>query len=74
MELDIQEALNDWRTINSDQRRWARFDALQSRNERVVHVEWGVVHSDGSKECAIQTICYSLRKDGTVAVTKHTHF
>lgn len=75
---DIQEALNDWRAINSpdlhgDKRRWATFEALQFEHERVVTVRWGHILSGNFKERAIQTISYSLRKDGTIAVTRHTH-
>jgi len=70
---DIQEALLDWYFINQDPRKWATFDAVQFKHERQVHVEWGVIHSNGMKEIAIQTIHYALRKDGTVATIRRTH-
>jgi hypothetical protein len=70
---DIQMALNAWREINADPRRWAKLDMLQFEHERVVNVIWGVIHTNGFKECAIQTIQYRLQPDGTVHDVKYTH-
>ena len=72
--LDIQKGLNDFRTINADPRKWATFEALQFEHERIVRVTWGVVHSNGYKECALQTITFFLEKDGEVREYSHTHF
>lgn len=72
--LDIEKALSDWRTINADPRKWATFEAIQFDNERVVRVTWGVIHSDGTKEIALQTITFFLEKDGKVREYSHTHF
>jgi hypothetical protein len=72
--LDIQKALSDWRTINADPRKWATFEAVQFGHERVVRVTWGVIHSNGYKECAIQTITFFLGISGDVHEYSHTHF
>lgn len=73
MQSDIRAALNDWRSINSDNHKWATFHARQFLNTRIVRVEWGVIHSNGYREIAIQTLHYTLMKDGRVAVTRTTH-
>jgi hypothetical protein len=70
---DVQKALDAWREINADPRKWAVFEAIQFELERVVNVKWGVIHSNGFKECAIQTIQYRLQPDGTVYDVKYTH-
>lgn len=70
---DIEQALEIWRKINSSVKTWARFDAMQFEHERVVNVIWGMIHSDGSHECAIQTIRFTLQSDGSVYVSRHTH-
>jgi hypothetical protein len=72
--LDIQKGLNDWRTINLDPHKWATFEAIQFVHERVVRVSWGIIHSNGLKEMALQTITFFLEKDGEVREYAHTHF
>ena len=70
---DIKQALHDWRRLNSSPRTWATFEALQFANERVVRVNTGTIHTDGTKEIAIATFTYMLKKDGSVSVVKSTH-
>ena len=72
--LDIQKGLSDFHTINADPRKWAKFEAIQLEHERIVRVTWGVVHSNGMKECALQTITFFLEKNGEVREYSHTHF
>lgn len=70
---DIQAALDLWAAINKKPNIWATFEAIQFEHERVVRVELGIIHSDGTKERAYQTITYNLRKDGLIDCVKHTH-
>lgn len=70
---DIEQALSDWRKLNSNPRTWATFEALQFEHERVIRVETGTIHTNGMKERAICTISYKLQKDGSVYVTKTAH-
>jgi len=73
MPPDIQEALNTWREINKNPHKWAYFEATQFEHTRLVQVNWGVILSDRSKEATIQTITFTLLKDGSVSVGRHTH-
>jgi hypothetical protein len=71
---EIVMAIQEFNEINEDKRKWATFEAMGFESGNVVKVHWGVRHSNGEKECAIQTITYMLRKDGqTVVRTKLTH-
>lgn len=70
MTLDIQKALAEWREINKDPYKWATFEATPYN----VSVSWGVVHSNGMRECALQTITFFLERNGEVYEYQHTHF
>lgn len=62
-------ALAEWRVINGDARKWATFEAVRFPLETRCVVKWGTIHSDGSKECAIQAIIRSFRHD----INKYEH-
>jgi hypothetical protein len=70
---DIAQAIRDLQEINNEERRWATMRCDIDASHRIVKVDWGIIHSNGDRECAIQTISYTLLKDGTVHVTKYTH-
>lgn len=59
----IQTALTEWRNINSNSRRWAKFECVRFPLETRVAVKHGTIHSNGQKEVAIGTIIWSLRHD-----------
>ena len=70
---DVQAALFTWREMNSNPNIWAKFEAAQFENHRVVMVDWGAIHSDGFKERAIETITFTLDRDGEVKVAYTVH-
>lgn len=71
---DVQTALNDWKIINEDPRRWASFESIQfSENYRVVRVTHGRTSSLGVREQAIGTFNYGLDDKGEVWVHRATH-
>lgn len=72
---EVKAALDMWREINANPRKWARFEVIQSGNSRRVWVEWGNYYPEAEfKEIAIQTISFGLDSEGKVYSTKHTHY
>ena len=65
--------LDDWRELNAGWRRWASFEAVRFKHETRYAIKWGAIHTDGTKECAIQTIVYTLRDTGRCNAVRLTH-
>lgn len=70
---DIQEALDDWRAINSSPRHWASLEMAQFDSIRIINLNVGAIHSDGTKEQAQVTISYSIDQNNKVYRSEHVH-
>lgn len=73
MEKDVAAALQMWRVMNANPRRWCRLTAEQSDEYRTIYVDWGIKHLDGMKERASETLSYSLDSKGEATVTRYAH-
>ncbi len=64
MDRDIAVALEYWREINNDPRKWASLDMIQFTHERIVRMDWGYRMVDGGfKQVAIASRYF--HPDGT---------
>jgi len=55
----LQNALIEWRRINSIPDRWASFEAVRFNTETRCAIKWGVKHF-GRKEQPLQTIVWTF--------------
>jgi hypothetical protein len=69
----VLQAMHDCDRINREGRQWAILETVPTANGPVVRLEVGNILSGGFRECKIQTWSYTLNKDGSVYVYKHTH-
>ena len=72
-QLMIEEALAEWKKINSDPRKWATFEAVRFSRDIRCAVKWGTIHANGSRETAIQTIVWTLYDSGRCDSVRVTH-
>lgn len=72
MSPDVALALQHFHEINSDPKRWASLDMSQFENHRVVRLNIGMIHSDGSKESHIVSRNYTV-VDGKVVISIQVH-
>ena len=69
---DVALALVHKNEINSDPHKWAALEILQFEHYRVVRLDIGAIHTDGTKERAIVSRHYSIN-DGEVVITIQVH-
>ena len=58
MDKDIALALEHWRKMNGESRKWASLEFIQFTNDRIVRMDWGHRKFDGTKEVAIASRYY----------------
>lgn len=70
---DIALALEHHRMINADPRQWAALDIRQFEHSRMVILDIGTIHTDGSKEQAIEHRSYDLDTNSAARYVTHVH-
>lgn len=66
----VAQALCDWRILNQSGHWWAAFESrVFDTNLLVVKLEYGVIHSNGQKECTLRTAYYHINASGEVEVS-----
>lgn len=69
----IDHAIRTWQAYNTGKTRWAAFEVAAIGREVVAAIKWGFIHTDGTKEVAIETITYRRRHDGSVVTSSVVH-
>lgn len=69
MNAAVEAALKDWQALNKSNKYWAEFESVLFENILVVRVQYGVIHSNGQKECALKTKYYHINAAGEVEIS-----
>lgn len=67
----LRQALQDVELLNTP-RQWAKLEVLEFPNDLVIRLDYGTIHSNGMKECAICTRSYEMKGDKLVVINR-TH-